>query len=43
VTERTAADLVRRTGVPELHFSARFSAPGLPLPDRIARIIAAVR
>jgi copper homeostasis protein len=42
VTERTAADLARRTGVPELHFSARSSAPGLPLAERIARIMAAV-
>jgi copper homeostasis protein len=42
VTERTAADLVRRTAVPELHFSARSSAPGLPLAERIARIMAAV-
>jgi copper homeostasis protein len=41
VTERTASDLVRRTGVPELHFSARSSAPGLPLAERIARIMAA--
>jgi copper homeostasis protein len=40
VTERTAADIVRRTRVRELHFSARTSAPGLPLADRISRIMA---
>ena len=39
VTERTAADIVRRTRVRELHFSARASAPDLPLADRIARIM----
>ncbi|HEX6454501.1 MAG TPA: copper homeostasis protein CutC [Trebonia sp.] len=41
VTERTAADIVRRTRVGELHFSARASAPDLPLADRIARIMTA--
>lgn len=41
VTESTAADLARRTGVAELHFSARSSATHLPLKDRIARIMAA--
>jgi copper homeostasis protein len=41
VTEATAAQVVRRTGVRELHFSARASAPGLPLADRITRIMAA--
>jgi copper homeostasis protein len=43
VTEATAAPLVRRTGVRELHFSARASAPGLPLADRITRIMTAAR
>ncbi|HWG02864.1 MAG TPA: copper homeostasis protein CutC [Trebonia sp.] len=41
VTERTAADLVRRTGVRELHFSARTAAPDRPLAERISRIMAA--
>jgi copper homeostasis protein CutC len=41
VTEATAAQVVRRTGVRELHFSARASAPGLPLADRITRIMTA--
>lgn len=41
VTEHTAAEIVRRTGVRELHFSARASAPGLPLAERVARIMAA--
>lgn len=41
VTEHTAAEIVRRTGVAELHFSARASAPGLPFAERIARIMAA--
>jgi copper homeostasis protein len=41
VTEHTAADILRRTGVRELHFSARSSAPHLPLADRITRIMAA--
>jgi copper homeostasis protein len=41
VTEHTAADIVRRTRVRELHFSARASAPDLPLADRIARIMTA--
>lgn len=41
VTEHTAAEIMRRTGVRELHFSARASAPELPLAERIARIITA--
>jgi copper homeostasis protein len=41
VSEHTAAEIRRRTGVRELHFSARAAAPELPLPDRIARIMAA--
>jgi copper homeostasis protein len=41
VTEQTAAEILRRTGVRELHFSARASAPELPLADRITRIMAA--
>jgi copper homeostasis protein len=41
VTEHTAAEILRRTGVRELHFSARASAPKLPLAERIARIMAA--
>jgi copper homeostasis protein len=41
VTEHTAAALRRRTGVRELHFSARASSPSLPLAARIARIISA--
>jgi copper homeostasis protein len=41
VTEHTAAEILRRTGVRELHFSARASAPELPLAERIARIMAA--
>jgi copper homeostasis protein len=43
VTERTAAEIRRRTGVRELHFSARASAPDLPLAERVARIMAAAR
>lgn len=41
VTEHTAAQVVRRAGVRELHFSARASAPGLPLTARITRIMTA--
>lgn len=41
VTELTAAQVVRRTGARELHFSARASAPGLPLAARITRIMTA--
>jgi copper homeostasis protein len=41
VTEATAAQVVRRTSVRELHFSARASAPSLPLTTRIARIMTA--
>lgn len=41
VTEDTAAQVVRRAGVRELHFSARASAPGLPLTARITRIMTA--
>lgn len=41
VTEATAARVVRRTGVRELHFSARASAPSLPLATRITRIMTA--
>lgn len=41
VTEATAAQVVHRAGVRELHFSARASAPGLPLTARIARIMTA--
>jgi copper homeostasis protein len=41
VTERTAAEIVRRTGVRELHFSARAAAPALPFADRITRIMSA--
>jgi copper homeostasis protein len=41
VTERTAADIVRRTGVRELHFSARAVAPDRPLAERIGRIMTA--
>jgi copper homeostasis protein len=41
VTEATAAQVVRRTSVGELHFSARASAPGLPLTTRITRIMTA--
>ena len=40
VTEHTAAEILRRTGVRELHFSARAPAPELPLAERIARIMA---
>lgn len=43
VTEDTAAEIVRRTGVRELHFSARASAPDLPLAERVTRIMAAAR
>jgi copper homeostasis protein len=45
VTEATAADIVRRTGVRELHFSARASgpSPGLPLAARIRRIMQAAQ
>lgn len=43
VTEQTAAELVRRTGVSELHFSARASAAGLPFAERVARIMVAAR
>jgi copper homeostasis protein len=44
VTEATAAGLVRRTGVREFHFSARASGPpGLPLADRIRRIMDAAQ
>jgi copper homeostasis protein len=41
VTEHTAAGIMRRTGVRELHFSARASSPELPLAERIARIMTA--
>jgi copper homeostasis protein len=41
VTEDTAADIVRRTRVGDLHFSARSSAPGLPFGERVTRIMAA--
>ena len=41
VTEQNAAELVRRTGVREIHFSARSAAPDLPFTDRVARIMAA--
>lgn len=41
VTEATAAQVVRRAGVRELHFSARASAPDLPMAARIARIMSA--
>lgn len=43
VTEYTAADIVRRTGVGELHFSARAPAGGHPFTERVARIMAAAR
>jgi copper homeostasis protein len=43
VTERTAAEIVRRTGVRELHFSARASAAELPFAERVTRIMAASR
>jgi copper homeostasis protein len=43
VTESTAAQVVRRTGVRELHFSARASSPDLPLAARITRIMIAAR
>ncbi|HEY6497004.1 MAG TPA: copper homeostasis protein CutC [Trebonia sp.] len=43
VTEHTAGEVVRRTGVGELHFSARASAAGLPFAERVARIMAAAR
>jgi copper homeostasis protein len=43
VTAETAAELVRRTGVGELHFSARNSGPdGASLETRIQAIMAAV-
>jgi copper homeostasis protein len=41
VTERTAAEIVRRTGAGELHFSARAGDPGLPFAERVARIMSA--
>jgi copper homeostasis protein len=41
VTEATVAQVVRRTGVRELHFSARTSTPDLPLTARITRIMTA--
>lgn len=41
VTEATAAQVVQHAGVRELHFSARASAPSLPLTARIARIMTA--
>jgi len=43
VTERTAAEIVRRTGVRELHFSARAAAVDVPFAERVARIMAAAR
>jgi copper homeostasis protein len=43
VTEHTAAQIVRRTGVTELHFSARASAAGLPFAARVIRIMDAAR
>jgi copper homeostasis protein len=43
VTERTAAEIVRRTGVRELHFSARAAAADLPFAERVTRIMAAAR
>lgn len=43
VTERTAAEIVRRTGVTELHFSARASAADLPFAGRVIRIMDAAR
>jgi copper homeostasis protein len=43
VTEHTAAEIVRRTGVRELHFSARASAADLPFAERVTRIMAAAR
>jgi copper homeostasis protein len=43
VTERTAAAIVRRTGVRELHFSARAGAGDVPFAERVARIMAAAR
>lgn len=43
VTEHTAAEIVRRTGVRELHFSARASAADLPFAERVARIMVAAR
>lgn len=43
VTESAAAELVRRTGVTELHFSARANGSPLPLAERIARIIRAAQ
>lgn len=41
VTEQTAAEIVRRTGVSELHFSARASAADRPFAERVARIMVA--
>ncbi len=43
VTEQTAAEIVRRTGVSELHFSARASAADRPFAERVARIMVAAR
>jgi copper homeostasis protein len=43
VTERTAAEIVRRTGVRELHFSARAGAADLPFTERVSRVMAAAR
>jgi len=43
ITEVTAPEVVQRTGVRELHFSARSSGPpGIPLRTRIERIMASV-
>jgi copper homeostasis protein len=41
VTERTVAELRRRTGVRELHFSARAAAPDRPFSERIMQIMTA--